>query len=121
MPLIAAFCVLAGALTLAFTAGRGFQLLIPKEFEMSNSASQLIAAFAPVATLVAAQAQTIADLRAQLAAIDPSVSDDLAADEAAIADVTVKAKALLLVGAPVGGTTEADVAAQLAAAAARAA
>ena len=121
MPLIAAFCVLAGALTLAFTAGRCFQLLTRKEFAVSNSASQLVAAFAPVATLVGAQAQTIADLRTQLAAIDPTVSDDLAADEAAIADVIAKARALLPADAPVVGTTEADVAAQLAAAAARAA
>ena len=121
MPLIAASCVLAGALTLAFTAGRLFQLITLREFEMSNSASQLVAAFAPVATLVGEQAQTISELRAQLATIDPTVSDDLAADEAAIADVIAKARALLPADAPVVGTTEADVAAQLAAAAARAA
>src|SRR5437899_615245 len=95
MPVVAALCMAAGSLTLAFTAGRLFQLLTRKEFDVSNSASQLIAAFAPVATLVGAQAQAIADLRTQLAAIDPTVSDDLAADEAAIAEVIAKAMALL--------------------------
>lgn len=88
-------CFISGALLLAFVAGQAFQIITRKDSIMANSADALVAAFAPVVALVGTQAQEISDLKAQLAAIDPTVSADLAADEAAIADTIAKAQALL--------------------------
>lgn len=88
-----------GAAILGFTASR--LISVQKEYTMANSADKLTSAFARVVALATTLQQdntakdaTIADLKNQLAAVDPTAPADLAADEQAIAGVVTQADSI---------------------------
>jgi len=62
---------------------------------MANSADKLTAAFDKVSAALKAEQAKNADLTAQIAAVDPTATADLAADESAIANVVSQADALV--------------------------
>jgi len=73
----------------------GHLLSIRKESIMANSADKLTAAFNKVAAALKASEDKVADLTAQLAAVDTTATADLAADETAIADVVAQVDTLV--------------------------
>jgi len=78
---------------IGFIAGRFIS--VRKESIMANSADKLTAAFDKVSAALKAEQAKNADLTAQIAAVDPTATADLAADESAIANVVSQADALV--------------------------
>lgn len=88
MHLIMLACFASGSIILSFTAGQLFQIITRKDSAMANKSADLNALVAAVVALINAKDAEIADLKSQLAAVDPTASADLAADEQAITDAS---------------------------------